>query len=64
MATYKVISLSVGGLNNKIYRFGEEVTEKAFGEKRIPYLITGGYIVEVEAEAEAEVEAETKPKKK
>ncbi len=49
MASYKVITLSVGGLNNKIYRYGEEVTEQAFGEKRIPFLIKGGYIVEVEA---------------
>jgi hypothetical protein len=61
MATYKVISLSVGGLNNKIYRFGEEVTEKAFGEKRIQYLIDGKYIELLE---EIETEVEIKPKKK
>jgi hypothetical protein len=61
MATYKVISLSVGGLNNKIYKAGEEVNENAFGAKRIQYLIDGGYI---EVLAEAEVEVEAKPKKK
>ena len=59
MATYKVISLTVGGLNNKIFKYGEQVTEKAFGEKRIQSLVDGGYIVEVVSEQTETLNSQT-----
>lgn len=44
MADYKVISLSVGGSNNRIYKSGDIVNESNFPPGNIPKLISDKFI--------------------
>lgn len=44
MNTYKVITLSVGGRNNKIFSLGDKVTDKHFAEGAPAKLVAGGYL--------------------
>lgn len=53
MKTYKVISLSVGGLNNKIYKSGDVVREDSFAEKRAEQLVLGGFLEAIETKSKA-----------
>mgnify|MGYP003634384535 CR=1 FL=1 len=56
MAKYKVIALSVGGVNNKIYKSKDIVDSVNFGgEKRALELVKKGFL--------AEIKKEVKPKK-
>lgn len=45
---FKVKALSVGALNNKIFKSGEEVTSKHFPKDNINKLILDGFIEEIE----------------
>jgi hypothetical protein len=44
MNTYKVITLSVGGRNNKVFSLGDKVTDKHFAEGAPAKLVAGGYL--------------------
>lgn len=45
--TYKVIALSVGGLNNKIFNSGETVTADNFPRGNAEDLVKQGFLQEV-----------------
>lgn len=47
MRRFKVITTSVGGHNNKIYYYDQEVTEENFPEGNADKLVTGGYLKEI-----------------
>lgn len=51
MAKYKVIALSVGGLNKKIYNSNDIVTEENFPEGNVPELVKGGFLEEIKDKA-------------
>lgn len=44
MGKYRVIALSVGGLRNKVYSSGDEVTEDCFPEGNCPELVEKGFL--------------------
>jgi len=47
MTKYKVIALSVGGLNKKIYNSNDIVTAENFPEGNISGLVSGGFLEEI-----------------
>lgn len=47
MKSYKVIALSVGGLNNKIFNSGDEVFENNFHPGRADQLVVSGFLKEI-----------------
>lgn len=47
MRTFKVISLSVGGSNNKIFKSGDIVTENQFPQGNADKLVKGGFLKEI-----------------
>lgn len=47
---YEVISLSMGGKNNKIFNSGDIVTAEDFEEGDIPQLIKDGFLKEKKVE--------------
>lgn len=60
---YKVVALSVGGLNNKIYRAGDTVFETHFPTDNAAKLVKQGFIRpftsdEIKAEEKAKAKAE------
>lgn len=52
MKSYKVIALSVGGLNNKIFNSGDEVFENNFKPGRADELVKSGFLKELSAQYE------------
>lgn len=46
MRTFKVITSSVGGTNNKIYQGGDEVTEDNFPPGNADQLVAQGFLFE------------------
>lgn len=50
MKKYEVISLSVGGLNNKIFRSGDKVTAANFPQGNAEKLVEQGFIKEISEE--------------
>lgn len=56
MATYKVKALSVGGLGNKIFYSGNEVTDKNFPPGNAEDLVKRGFLIEVPANVVTKVE--------
>lgn len=52
MKSYKVIALSVGGLNNKIFNSGDEVFENNFHTGRADQLVKEGFLKEISEEQE------------
>lgn len=57
---YKVIALSVGGLGNKVYRFGDEVTEGNFPKDRFAEILKGGFLEPIGGVKASEKVTETK----
>ena len=51
MRKFKVIALSVGGNNNKIYKAGEIINEKCLVNKSADKLIQQGFLEEIIEEA-------------
>lgn len=47
MRRFKVITTSVGGHNNKIYYYDEEVLESNFPDGNADKLVSGGYLKEI-----------------
>ncbi len=60
MAKYKVVALSVGGLNKKIYNSGDIVTAENFPSGNAELLVKGGFLEEIK---EVEKKAKTKAEK-
>lgn len=52
MKSYKVIALSVGGLNNKIFNSGDEVFENNFHPGRADQLVVSGFLKEITGQEE------------
>lgn len=63
---YKVRALTVGGLNNKIFKSGDVVAENNFREGRADELVAAGFLErifspeEIEEQKKAEAAAEQK----
>ena len=55
MEKYKVIALSVGGLNNKVYKTGDIVTEECFPKGTIKKLVEQNFLVETEVSKNAKI---------
>lgn len=53
---YKVIALSVGGLNNKIFNSGDIVSEDNFYEGRADALVEAGFLEKVGKNSKIKVE--------
>ncbi len=51
MANYKVISASLGGLSNKVFKAGDLVTEKNFSKGNAIKLVEQGFLEEIKEEA-------------
>ncbi len=49
MRKFKVIALSVGGLNNKIFRSGDMVQENNFPQGNVDTLVKEGFLKEIQA---------------
>lgn len=47
MTKYKVVALSVGGLNKKIYNSGDIVTSDNFPAGNAELLVKGGFLEEI-----------------
>lgn len=52
MKSYKVIALSVGGLNNKIFNSGDKVFENNFYPGRADQLVGSGFLKEIAQQEE------------
>lgn len=63
MRKFKVITSSVGGLNNKIYEGGETVQEDNFPQGNADELVSQGYLFEIK-EPDPIVETEEEKKKR
>lgn len=63
MANYKVISASLGGLGNKVFKAGDNVTEKNFSKGNAPKLVEQGFLEEIKGK-ETPKPAKKKPVKK
>lgn len=61
MKKYKVISLSVGGNNNKIYRTHDVVNEKNFPEGVAEKLVAAGHLKEIDEEQPKQSQSEPPP---
>lgn len=61
MKKYEVISLSVGGLNNKIFRSGDKVTAANFPQGNAEKLVAQGFIKEILEETPIEPVEPTEP---
>ncbi len=59
MKKYKVISLTVGGLGNKIFHSGDTVTESNFPQGNAIKLEEQGFIKEIVEEKTKKVEVKT-----
>lgn len=63
MRRFKVIALSVGA-KDRILESGEMVSENAFEESEVDYLITEGFIEEVKVKSETPKKEEAKKESK
>lgn len=63
MAKYKVKSLYLGGLGNKIFKSGDEVTEKNFPQGNAEKLCKKGFLEKVNEKPEAKPEPKKDEKK-
>lgn len=63
MAKYKVTSLYLGGLGNKIFKSGDEVTEKNFPQGNAEKLCKKGFLEKVNEKTEPKQEAKKDEKK-
>ena|ERR1700761_610002 len=60
---YKVIALSVGGLNKKIFNSGDIVSEDNFYEGRADKLVAAGFLQEINSQEEIPLSGLKEPKK-
>lgn len=58
MKEYKVIALSVGGLNNKIFNSGDIVNDKQFVQGHAEKLVEQGFLKPLHHTKEVEVKEE------
>lgn len=58
MKEYKVIALSVGGLNNKIFNSGDTVNDKQFVQGHAEKLVEQGFLKPLQPTKDVEVSEE------
>ncbi len=58
MNQYKVIALSVGGLNNKIFNSGDTVNENQFVQGHAEKLVAQGFLEPLQTTKDIEVKEE------
>lgn len=51
---YRVIALSVGGIGNKVFRYGDRVSEANFPKERFQEILKGGFLEAIEEEKKIE----------
>lgn len=64
MAKYKVKSLYLGGLGNKIFKSGDEVTEKNFPQGNAEKLCKKGFLEKVNEKTEPKQETKKRRKER